>query len=320
MFTMAGPAIRLPHCRHHTGRMGRSLRLHHPGSAFHIVARTQGHEPWFEDRLKDRIADILLTGMASLDARVVAFIVMDNHLHVVLFQGRSTLGEIMQPSLRRIALLVQKNQSRIGHVFERRFRAKLCNDAEYLPNAILYVHRNPVAAGICTRATDYRWSSANAYEATIPPAFIAVSDGLQAFGNTGSTSLESLRQSYKERLDRQTSDETDAYWAWFCRSVRRRAPSKPYVPFSRHEQRSTLRDLRDVAVHVLRTIDPAADVELVRSRYGSAGVVKARMQLIATLLQRGYPGVDIAGYLRISQATVSRIKSEMRWASLRGMV
>jgi REP element-mobilizing transposase RayT len=300
--------------------MGRANRLHHPGSAFHIVARTQGQEYWFVDELKDRIADTLLTGVASAGARPVAFSVMDNHFHLILFQGRSPLGETMQPPLRRIALLIQKMQARTGHVFERRYRAKLCQDAEHLPNAILYVHRNPVAARICTTATDYRWSSANAYEGNCPPGFISVVDGLRAFDSTGSGKLEAMRESYRDRLNRQSDDELDEYWSWFCRRIRRRRnASDSYVPLTLHTHRAGLRDLRDVAVQVLCSIDDAAVLEIVRSRYGGPRIVQVRTQLIAALLQRGYAGVDIARYLRISQATVSRIRSAMRWVSIRGI-
>ena len=299
--------------------MGRALRLYHPGSAFHIVARTQGKEHWFADDLKDRIANMLLTGVASLDARVLAFAVMDNHFHVLLFQGRATLGEIMQPPLRRIALLIQKVQGRSGHVFERRFRAKQCNDSEYLPNALLYIHRNPVASGRCVSATDYRWSSASAYEGNCTPGLLCVDDGLRSFDMSGSSPLESLRQVYRDRLNRQTNQELDGYWSWFTRTVRKRKMASGGVPFSPHAHRPSLRDLRDVALHVLRSIDDGVDVQLVRSRYGGREIAQVRAQLIAALLQRGYSGVDIARYLRISQSNVSRIRSAMRWASLKSI-
>ncbi len=297
--------------------MGRALRLHHPGSAFHIVARTQGQEHWFVDELKDSIADILLSGAISVGARPVAFAVMANHFHLILFQGSASLGETMQPVMRRIALLIQKNQSRQGHVFERRYRAKLCKDSEHLPNAILYVHRNPVKANICAAPTDYRWSSANAFQGNTPPGFLCITDGLRAFDTTGSASPEELRDLYAARLQNSTDVELDDYWSWFWRSIRRRRNSAVVnVPRSPHIARSPHRDLRDAALRILRSIDDTIEVEIVRSRYGGRRFVEVRTQLIAALIQRGYSGVDIARYLRISEATVSRIRSRMRWGSI----
>jgi putative transposase len=297
--------------------MSRALRPHYPGSAFHVVARTQGKESWFVDDIKESIADTLISGVASAGARPVAFAVMDNHFHLILFQGRASLGETMHSPMRRISLLVHKTQGREGHVFERRYRAKLCHDAEHLPNAILYVHRNPVAAMICKNPGDYRWSSANAFDGKCPPGLLCISDGLSAFDSTGSATESAMRDAYRDRLHKCNDEKLDEYWSWFVQTVRRnRNAAQPYLPTSTHAERATLRDLRDVALCLLRSIDNDVAVELVRSRYGGAKIVEVRTQLIAALTQRGYSGVDIARYLRISEATVSRIKSAMRWGSI----
>ena len=299
--------------------MGRALRLHQPGCAFHVVSRTQGHEPLFTDDIKTEIADLLLRGVASAGARPIAFAVMNTHFHLILLQGAAPLGWTMQPVLRRIALLVHAKHNREGHVFERRYRAKLCNDREYLPNAILYVHRNPIEAAICRRAADYRWSSAAAYEGYAPPGLLAINEGLQAFDPLGTASLDQTRTAYQDRLVHTDKTKMDEYWTWFWRAVRRKRDSVPVIPQSRHVHRASLRDLRDVALVILRTIDPDIPVDLVRSRYGGPHVVAVRTQLIAALLQRDYPNVKIAKYLRISESTVSRVRSGMRWGSIRGI-
>lgn len=297
--------------------MGRALRHHFPGSAFHIVARTQGHISRFTNPLKDDIAELLLRGIASIGSRPVAFAVMDNHFHLIVLQGPAHLGETMQPIMRRIALMVQKAHKCEGHVFERRYRSKVCSDSEHLPNAILYVHRNPVKAGICRTAGDYRWSSAQAFDGACPPGLICVEDGLRAFDRLGSSPVESLRDIYKERLITVRDPDLDAYWTWFSQTVRRRRTAgTAYVPHSRHVMRAALADVRDVALRVLRTIDDQVPVELVRSRYGGTRIASIRTQLIAALLQRGYRGVDIARYLGISEATVSKVKSAIRWGSI----
>jgi REP element-mobilizing transposase RayT len=298
--------------------MSRAARLHHPGSAFHIVSRTQGHEPWFVDDIKDEIAEILLRGVHEAGARGVAFAIMDNHLHIILYQGREPLGRVMQPALRRIALLVQRTHQHVGHVFERRFRARLCHDAEHLPNAIVYVHRNPVKAGRCRQTTDYRWSSARAFNGDCAPGFLCIEDGLRAFDTSGMTSIDALREAYRNRLRRCTDKELDGYWDWFVSSVRRRRGT-PYLPLTQHRERARLRDLRDVALTILATIDDQCPVELVRSRYGGPRVVAVRKHLVAALNQRGYSGVAIARYMRISEATVSKVCSAMRRAQIPDM-
>lgn len=298
--------------------MSRAARLHHPESAFHIVSRTQGHAPWFVDDIKDDVAEMLLRGVHQAGARGVAFAIMNNHFHLIVFQGREPLGRMMQPPLRRIALLVHRTHKTVGHVFERRFRARLCHDTEHLPNAIIYVHRNPVKAGLCDRSTDYRWSSARAFDGSCNPGILCVEDGLRVFGTTGSTSIESLRTSYRERVDRCTDEELDGYWEWFSRFARR-GRGTAYLPVSQHKERAALRDLRDVALKILATIDDQCPPGLVRSRYGGPQVVAVRKQLIAALCQRGYAGAAIARYMHISEATVSKVRRAQRDAQIPDM-
>jgi hypothetical protein len=140
---------------------------------------------------------------------------------------------------------------------------------------------------------------------------------LRAFDSTGSASLGSLRAAYRNRLHRCTDDELDAYWTWFLRSVRsKRGERKAYLPTSPHRERAALCDVRDVAHKILRTIDEDVPMDLIRSRYGGPRVCSIRKQLIAALHQRDYPGVAIARYLRISEATVSKVRSALRWAEL----
>ena len=49
-----------------------------------------------------------------------------------------------------------------GHVFEGRYTGIVIDDTAYLRNAIGYVLRNPVAAGLVADAGHWRWSSYNA--------------------------------------------------------------------------------------------------------------------------------------------------------------
>lgn len=51
-----------------------------------------------------------------------------------------------------------------GHLFERRFHAELVEGNGHLLEVVRYIVLNPVRAGLCRRATEWRWSS---YLATV---------------------------------------------------------------------------------------------------------------------------------------------------------
>jgi putative transposase len=291
--------------------MARMHRPHQPGAAFHIVARTQGHYPLFVPELKRQIHRLIIDGVASGGARLVSHVVMDNHIHVVLFQGSSRLGWVMQPILRRTALLVHRHHRIEGHVFERRFRSKQCESTEHLRNCILYVHRNPVEARICETPGAYEFSSARAYEGLEPCGSICVEDGLQLFGCSDSNIGLDRRNRYLEDVRKPLSADVLDFFGYWLHGTRERH-SLAITRWKEHDVRPVT-DIRDAALRVLKAINPNLDVDVVRSRYGGPEYVSARTHVIASLSQRGYPGYCIADYLRISAATVSRVRSRMRW-------
>src|SRR5687768_54889 len=203
--------------------MARTLRPHQPGAAFHIVTRTQGHLPLFTRDLKPDLSRLVQEGVASAGARLISHAVMDNHLHVVLLQGSARLGWVMQPVLRRAALLVQRHHGIEGHVFERRFRSKQCENTEHLRNCILYVHRNPVEGRMCDAPADYEFSSAAAYEGITPCGNISVEEGLQLFGCSLKNTTIPGRSPYVDEVRRPLSPEVREFFDyWMQRRERRR--------------------------------------------------------------------------------------------------
>jgi REP element-mobilizing transposase RayT len=151
--------------------MGRRKRSYLPGAAFHLTARTSGHEHWWaDDKLRNSVVGIVSDALHRTDARLVAFTIMTNHFHLTVRQGIDPLARLMHPVCQRIALLVRRAHGREGHIFERQFRDKPCASADHLRQVIYYTHRNPVKAGMCAEANEYVWSSACAYTGVQSPA------------------------------------------------------------------------------------------------------------------------------------------------------
>lgn len=72
------------------------------------------------------------------------------------------------------------------------------------------------------------------------------------------------------------------------------------------------KDLRDLAIQVVREFDPNLELESVRGRYGGARIVEIRRAIIRRAALVGYRGTEIARFLRVSPATVSRTLSAVR--------
>lgn len=88
-----------------------------------------------------------------------AYCLMDNHVHLLIQKGKEAVGE----SVKRFAVsysgYFNKKYERVGPLFQGRFRSvPVETEGEYL-NVIRYILQNPVKAGMCKRASEYRWSN-----------------------------------------------------------------------------------------------------------------------------------------------------------------
>lgn len=167
--------------------MPRPLRPYFPGATFHLTARTRGGERWFDDATKSFVCECLATVQRRCDARIIAFAVMPNHIHLVLEQGTLPLNHFMQPLLTRIAISVRNKYRLDGHIFGRRYWAHPCLTHEYLRTCVSYVHHNPVRAELCADPAAYAWSSAACYGGGSAPCGVVVEPPVQLLATSPSS-------------------------------------------------------------------------------------------------------------------------------------
>jgi putative transposase len=312
-------------------RMSRRLRPNCPGMPFHLTARVHGREALFRG-VEPTIIRLILETARMSDATVLAYAIMPNHLHIVLVQGTKQLRDFMQPLLRRVALLVQRRHQREGHVFERRYNAAACRDPEYLRNAIVYVHLNPVRAGLCDDPARYAWSSHREYIVASTSHALAASPlihgALRLFSRASACTVPESCRDYSAFLAwrilmdhhvesggcllgapapaRPCTDGGDRHWLDVYG-----APSGDEF----HERRASCDaalggcalELRDLAVGTLARVAPHLDLDQLRSGARTRPLVKVRRQVIACALNAGHRPIQIARFLGISSSAVSLV-------------
>ena len=252
--------------------MARQYRPYFPGAIFHVTARTHGGQPWFDEATREFICSCIATVQRRQDASLLAFVIMPNHLHLVLQQGDHPLGRFMQPLLTRIAISIRKKYDLIGHVFGSRYWSAPCISAEYASACIHYVHNNPVRAQLCATASEYRWSSAACYYGDGVPGDVVVN--LAAVTTTMSTGHHPI-------------------------SSNARVVTPP------------LRSLERVVSSVISEFDLDIDVDALRLMRGRIAAAIRRV-CIARAVEAGYRNSQIARYLRVGDSTVSAVASQVR--------
>jgi putative transposase len=93
--------------------------------------------------------------------RLLAFVVMPDHVHLVLIPSMScSLGEFMQLLKGRFSRRYNGVTGGSGTLWQSRYHERSLRSESELVAAIEYVHLNPVTAGLVEEASAYPWSSA----------------------------------------------------------------------------------------------------------------------------------------------------------------
>jgi putative transposase len=159
--------------------MPRKPRLHVPGGLYHAILRGNHRQVIFQDE-GDHLTfeDILATALSRYAAGLHAYCWMPNHVHLAVQVGEAPLGRLMQLLASRYARRKQREIPTTGHLFERRYRAKLVQTDRYLLALVRYIHLNPVRAGLTADPAAYRWSSHRAYMGLAPTGRLLVEPAL----------------------------------------------------------------------------------------------------------------------------------------------
>ncbi len=143
--------------------MPRAPRAIAESGFYHVILRGNGRQIIFEDDADRRVfLELLARRTGDAGICVLAWCLMDNHVHMVLEDPAQGLSEMMQRLSGDYAQRFNRKSGRVGHVFENRFKSCAIESDAYLLQAIRYVHDNPENAGICP-AAEYPWSSYHEY-------------------------------------------------------------------------------------------------------------------------------------------------------------
>lgn len=131
------------------------------GGVFHVHAHCVWAAPaLYRDDL-DRLE--FLRRLASVTAesewRCLGFCLMRTHYHLIVEVPDGVLPVAMQALNHGYACTFNRRHGLRGHVQSRRYGSRRIADHHDLLGAYAYAMNNPVEAGLCVRASEWRWSS-----------------------------------------------------------------------------------------------------------------------------------------------------------------
>jgi REP element-mobilizing transposase RayT len=144
--------------------MGRAWRIEFDGAFYHVMSRgNEGRNIFFGD--DDRKGFLGAVGQFSerFKIDIFAYVLMDNHYHLLIRTQRANLSKAMQWLGVTYTRRFNNKHSRIGHLFQGRFKSIIVQNDIYLMQLSCYIHRNPLRAGAVNRLAQYHWSSYPVY-------------------------------------------------------------------------------------------------------------------------------------------------------------
>ena len=142
----------------------------------HIWCRGNRKQPIFVDDFdRERFMVLLAKVSKKLGWRCVAYCLMGNHVHLVIYVSADTISRGMQLLNGQYAQAFNRRHGYVGHLFQGRFSDSRVDDDAYSLQVGRYVVLNPVRAGMVGDAVEWTWSSHRAMLGKVaPPPFLDV--------------------------------------------------------------------------------------------------------------------------------------------------
>jgi REP element-mobilizing transposase RayT len=166
------------------------------GGIYHVIARGNRRQDVFSDAADyARFLELLALVVARFGWRCHAYCLMPNHFHLVVETREANISAGMQLLNGRYAQWFNIRHGYSGHLFQGRFYGTLVESNHHLLELTRYLVLNPVRAGLCSEASEWRWSS---YRAVMGEArcglFLTVTWLLGQFGREPKSAREAFRR------------------------------------------------------------------------------------------------------------------------------
>jgi putative transposase len=285
--------------------MARKPRLEFEGGLYHVITRGNQRQEIFRD---DQDFRMYLNFLSDYKERyrflLYAYVLMRNHVHLLLETEEIPLSRILQGVNQRYTMYFNRRYRTVGHLFQGRYKAILCDKDEYLLTLVRYLHYNPVRAKVARVPEEYPWSSERQYAKSNRDAIVDTTLVLRIFAED----LAEARRRYRKHMEEgatvfnedlyKTVDQRILGGEEFVDRAMRRS-QKSVVPGRRRHEFS----MAEMATGIGQLW--GIGLKELRDKGKKSKVMEGRKLLSLAARAYGYKGREVADFLRRDPAAVT---------------
>lgn len=141
--------------------MRKRVRVLSPEFPIHVCGRVNNRErfPVPNALAWELFSDYLHILRFQFNIRIISFVLMPNHFHLICLDPDLQLSKAMNFFMRETSREMAICAGRINRIWGAPFFSSVIPDPLYYLHAYKYCYRNPVAANIVQKVEDYPWST-----------------------------------------------------------------------------------------------------------------------------------------------------------------
>ena len=283
--------------------MARKPRIHFPGALYHVITRGNRRQGIFlDEKDSQRFLTYLSDCKNRFSFRLYAYALMKNHLHLLIEVGETPLSRIMQTLLFGYAGYFNRQHGEVGHLFQGRYKAILCDKDAYLLELVRYIHLNPIRAKIVKKPEDYGWTGHLSYLGRIREPLIDEGFVLEQFSDNRSLARRRYRQFVWEGI---SSGHEEKYYQV---KDQRYLGGESFIDRVEKERREPEGWVYDIPLEAIsQEVSRAVGITVGKMHSGTRDREGVRGRSVVAYLARKtarYTVKDIADYFRRSAVTI----------------
>lgn len=287
--------------------MARKPRIEFDGALYHVISRGNQKQNLFHSQEDySRYLELLARYKDKYSFFLYAYALMSNHVHLLIETRHVALSKILQGIQQSYTIHFNRKYHTVGHLFQGRYKAILCDKDAYLLSLVKYIHLNPVRAKASVTPEKYPWSSHRIYMRS--PADPSLLDAGFVLGIFSQTRAHALRQYKAFMHDGIAVDKEEIY-----RTVDQRLlGDEDFVERVKGRFASTIRGTRRSRQYPLADISKRVEshsgvsLAAMQSKSKSKDVSLGRKIFCHAAKAFSYRNHEIAGFLGKDPASVTR--------------